>query len=416
MLHNLLPGALQSLLAYFLWSQEANTRPQLRFELRHEHGLSKSARTVFSNISPSSGFVSQGFETSVSPVSVHRPSSQSAFSSARFRNAAPLKWNEMVVQGPNVRDRDTLLQLAKMTNNAYSSPMEKDWYDLGPDWNRSYPFGWEPDADGFRGHIFATADNSTVIISVKGTSAGWLVGGGGPTPKKDKFNDNLLFSCCCARVGPTWSTVCGCYEGGYKCDQNCLEKSLVDDSLFYSVGVNLYNNVTYMYPNANIWVIGHSLGGSVASLLGATFGVPIVAFESPGEKLASRRLHLPSPPSTHHITHVYHTADPIPQGLCTGVMSICATGGYAMETGCHLGQVIKYDTVSKGWAVDSRTHGIVVVIEKILSQDWGTTEGESGHIVPEPADEEDCIDCFSWEFGDFRNASLSATCESRVAP
>lgn len=102
---------------------------------------------------------------------------------------------------------------------------------------QSYPFGWEPDADGFRGHIFATPDNSTVVISVKGTSAGWYTGGGGPTTRKDKLNDNLLFSCCCARVGPTWSTVCGCYEGNYKCDQGCLEKSLAEDSLFYSVGV-----------------------------------------------------------------------------------------------------------------------------------------------------------------------------------
>lgn len=48
-----------------------------------------------------------------------------------------------------------------------------------------------------------------------------------------------------------------------------------------------------MYPDSNIWIIGHSLGGALASLLGATFGAPVVAFESPGEKLAASRLHLP---------------------------------------------------------------------------------------------------------------------------
>ncbi len=50
-----------------------------------------------------------------------------------------------------------------------------------------------------------------------------------------------------------------------------------------------------MYPNANIWVIGHSLGGSLASLLGITFGAPVVTFEPPGEHMAAQRLHLPSP-------------------------------------------------------------------------------------------------------------------------
>ena len=31
---------------------------------------------------------------------------------------------------------------------------------------QSYTVRWEPCADGFRGHIFATPDNSIVIISV----------------------------------------------------------------------------------------------------------------------------------------------------------------------------------------------------------------------------------------------------------
>ena len=100
---------------------------------------------------------------------------------------------------------------------------------------QSFPFGWEDKADGFRGHVFATPDNSTVVLSIKGTSAAFI-GGGGPTTKKDKFNDNLLFSCCCARVDWTWTTVCNCYRGGWKCDQDCLEDALVEESLFYPIG------------------------------------------------------------------------------------------------------------------------------------------------------------------------------------
>lgn len=97
--------------------------------------------------------------------------------------------------------------------------------------------GWEPEDDGLRGHVFVSQDNSTVVLSLKGTSAGWIAGGGGPTVRKDKLNDNLLFSCCCARVGPTWSTVCGCYKGAGKCSQECIENALKDDDLYYSVGV-----------------------------------------------------------------------------------------------------------------------------------------------------------------------------------
>jgi hypothetical protein len=67
-----------------------------------------------------------------------------------------------------------------------------------------------------------------------------------------------------------------------------------------------------MYPNANIWVIGHSLGGALASLLGVTFGAPVVTFEPPGERMAAQRLHLPSPVRPHSLTFVY---DPIPTAL-----------------------------------------------------------------------------------------------------
>jgi hypothetical protein len=113
-------------------------------------------------------------------------------------------------------------------------------------------------------------------------------------------------------------------------------------------------------------------------------------------------------PSTHHITHVYHTADPVPMGTCTGVLSSCALGGYALESRfaqslsafslclhtcnrCHFGKTILYDTVSNlSWAVDIRTHGIIAVIEKILSEPWAPSV-EVGREVPEAKPEDDCV-------------------------
>ncbi|PAV16217.1 alpha beta-hydrolase [Pyrrhoderma noxium] len=316
--------------------------------------------------------------------------------------SAVLHWEEDEVEGPDVGRRETLLALAKMTYNAYVEPTDADWYELDKEWTGHEPIGWEPDADGFRGYVFSTDDNSTVVLSIKGTSAG-LFGGGGPTVKKDKLNDNLLFSCCCAKVDWTWTPVCDCHRGGWKCNIDCLQNELTEESLFYPIGTNLYYNLTYMYPDSNIWIIGHSLGGALASLLGVTFGAPVVAFESPGEKMASERLHLPRPPSTHHVTHVYHTADPIAMGTCNGVFSSCALGGYAMESRCHLGKSVVYDTISNlSWSSDVRTHTIKTVIEKLLSVPWPPSV-ERGREVPEALPEEDCVECYQWEFGEFMN-------------
>lgn len=210
----------------------------------------------------------------------------------------------------------------------------------------------------------------------------------------------------------------------------------------------LIDDLRKIYPSANIWLVGHSLGGALASLLGSTYGLPAVAFESPGEKLAASRLHLPLPPPifvpkpkplqptkhlpgfgsflkfglrlphlkfppvpfpthtslpkepslpipaplppnpepSHHpvaTTHVYHTADPIPQGACTGFGSPCASAGYALESKCHLGQSIIFDTISElGWKSDIRKHIIRAVVTEVLEGDtwWGR--------VPRPDNDE----------------------------
>lgn len=52
--------------------------------------------------------------------------------------------------------------------------------------------------------------------------------------------------------------------------------------------------------------VGHSLGGSLASLIGITFGAPVVAFEAPGERMAARRLHLPTPVRALQFLETWH--------------------------------------------------------------------------------------------------------------
>ncbi|KIL70008.1 hypothetical protein M378DRAFT_118868, partial [Amanita muscaria Koide BX008] len=220
------------------------------------------------------------------PTTVFRPRSLNALYQARQRSlrraqSEAVEWDSVEVLGPDVEDKHTLVQLARMANNAYSlGPGQRRWFDVDVAWNKSFPFGWDGD-DGFRGHVFRSSDNSTVILSIKGTTIQ------GPTSKKDKFNDNLLFSCCCAFVDITWifNTVCNCFSHGRKCDNQCLTDSLIEDSLFYNVGLGLVDDLRRLYPSANIWLVGHSLGGALASLLGSTYGLPAVAFESPGDRL-----------------------------------------------------------------------------------------------------------------------------------
>ncbi|KAG8804256.1 putative lipase atg15 [Serendipita sp. 399] len=300
-----------------------------------------------------------------------------------YSQSSILDWDEVEIPAPDVTDRLTVAELAKLTGNAYALPDQKGWYDVDGNWNKSTPFGWEVNDDGFRGNIFVSQDNTTVVLSIKGTS---LVGQG-PTATRDKLNDNRMFSCCCARISPAW-------------------RFSTDDDMYYNIGINLYNNLTYMYPEATIWIVGHSLGGGLSGLLGATFGAPTVTFEALGDRLAASRLHLPSPPpppevdaqhafSLHPITHIYHTADPIPHGVCTGVRSLCTKAGFALEAHCHLGKTIVYDTISKyGWSLSVTHHPIAVMIGKVLADEWD----EDGFAVPQAWPQLDCVDCHKWDF------------------
>ncbi|PSK39361.1 hypothetical protein C7M61_001972 [Candidozyma pseudohaemuli] len=323
-------------------------------------------------------------------------------------NRIGLEWEpEQDVLLPDVEDKDSVVALALISSNAYVrlplSDDEKDkldWVDVGDPWdvdeeNPDINFGWLE--DGLRGHVFVSNDSKTVVIGIKGTSGAGLPGGGSDeTSGNDKTNDNLLFSCCCARVGYMWTTVCDCYEKTYTCNQDCLEKELLRQDRYYQAALDLYRNVTKLYPpeDHDIWVTGHSLGGAVASLLGRTYGLPVVAFEAPGEMLATKRLHLPQAPGIpKHMEHIWHfgnTADPIFMGVCNGASSSCSVAGYAMETACHTGKLCVYDVVGDlGWHVNLLNHRIHTVIDEIILK-----YNKTATCVDQPP----CRDCFNWRY------------------
>jgi lipase ATG15 len=357
-----------------------------------------------------------------STVSIHRLADrriaavESHLSHARNTGEAALlsasDWTFDEVLGPNVTDKETVVSLARAAADAYVETRDNlEWEDVGNGLNYSQSFGWQ--TDGLRGHIFADKDNVTILVGLKGTSPAVFDGEG--TTTKDKVNDNLFFSCCCAQGGQYfWRQVCDCYSTTFTCNQTCLVKALKAENRYYRAAVELYTNVTELYPNSNVWLTGHSLGGSVSSLLGMTFGIPTVTYEAPGEALAASRLGLPAPPNsdprraaTRQYTgsyHFGHTADPVFMGTCNGATATCTLGGYAMESQCHAGLQCVYDTVSDfGWRAGIGYHKIHNVIDNVLRR---------YEKLPECVSDSECVDCFNWKYFDSNGSDTTTSSSS----
>ncbi|KAI4189480.1 MAG: hypothetical protein L6R41_001442 [Letrouitia leprolyta] len=353
------------------------------------------------------------------PVSIQRlserrlPILQDLISTARLTGippvTAPSAWTLDEIPGPNVTDKETVVNLAVMAANAYDQDKGTgEWEDVNAGFNYSDSFGWE--GDGLRGHIFADRGNETIVIALKGTTPAVFDGAGSTT--KDKINDNLFFSCCCAQGGHyLWKQVCDCASSAFTCNQTCLIKALTRENRYYQAATELYGNVTELYPNSNIWLSGHSLGGSVSSMLGLTFGLPATTFEAPGEALAAARLGLPFPPDSHPSApqsrvntgayHFGHTADPIFMGSCNSATSGCTLGGYAMETQCHTGNVCIWDTVKdKNWRVSISWHKIRSVISDVY---------RAYDELPECIQDTECVDCFNWKYYESNGSETTTT-------
>ncbi|KLU82041.1 hypothetical protein MAPG_01120 [Magnaporthiopsis poae ATCC 64411] len=321
-------------------------------------------------------------------------------------------WSLDDVPVPNIADKQTIVNLAYMAADAYvEKPTLPDWEEVGDRFNRSADFGWE--TDGLRGHVFADETNSTIVIGLKGTSLAVFDGEG--TTTNDKENDNLFFSCCCAQQGQwTWRQVCSCATSTYSCNVTCVSQALREENRYYMAARELYSNVTELYPDSNVWLTGHSLGGAVSSFLGLTYGLPVVTFQAVPEALAAGRLGLPIPPAsdpnfpqTREYTGAYHfghTADPIYMGTCNGATASCSYAGYALESACHAGHECVYDVVAdKGWRVGVGTHKIRTVIQDVLLK-YDT--------VPKCQSTPECRDCLLWKMYESNGTESTTTSSS----
>ncbi|KAJ3021109.1 putative lipase atg15 [Thoreauomyces humboldtii] len=246
---------------------------------------------------------------------------------------------------PDYADPGTVLSFAKMTSNSYLPPNNTNWLDIDK-WNLTIGFGW--DKDGLRGYVFED-ENDNLVLAYKGTSTALFGIGGGGTTKRDKYNDNMMFSCCCGKCGPTWRALCDCVAPvANTCNQTCLTSAAHYNDSYYELAQDIYLETKKLRPTSTLWLAGHSLGGALASLIGLTNSVPVFAFESPGELSFARRLGLLPPPPEPlpqdlPIYHFGNLGDPVFMGACNGALSICWLGGYALERGCHAGRTCMYD-------------------------------------------------------------------------
>jgi len=331
---------------------------------------------------------------------------------------SPSAWSMDKLAGPDVTDRDTILTFAQMAANAYvPEPDTGDWKDVNGGYNRTddVGFGWE--GDGLRGYLYVDEKNTTIVIGLKGTSLAVWDGDG--TTTNDKENDNLFFSCCCGQQGSSFARqVCDCAQDTYTCNISCLKKSLKKENRYYAAARHLYSNVTALYPDAQIWLSGHSLGGSVSAMLGLTYGVPVLTFQAVPDALPANRLGLPIPPGVdpdrpgqRDYTGAFHfgqNADPIFMGTCNGATASCAYAGYALESACHTGRECIYDVVAiNGTRVSVVTHRIIWVIANVIKM-WQT--------VPECKFTPECYDCPLWKevTGNKSDGTTTSTSSTRT--
>lgn len=124
--------------------QPSSFDKSLVFELRHQHVVTPEGAIVFNDISRAQQALvhvpTSSLTISAARIRRTRPRSQEAFQYARtrsrlFKETAVLDWEEDEIEAPDVERRETLLTLAKMTNNAYLEPGEAGWYELGKGWN-----------------------------------------------------------------------------------------------------------------------------------------------------------------------------------------------------------------------------------------------------------------------------------------
>ena len=122
------------------------TGPAQEYTLTGEHRLpdgldSAQARLQVNPPSEGGSPTSVSFAVRASPTTVWQPKDPDVVQRARWRSmhleeSEAVEWEEVRMLAPDVEDKHTLAQLARMSGNAYAVPGESNWYELDRTWNR----------------------------------------------------------------------------------------------------------------------------------------------------------------------------------------------------------------------------------------------------------------------------------------
>ncbi|KAF7680923.1 putative lipase ATG15 [Astathelohania contejeani] len=265
-------------------------------------------------------------------------------------------------------DTSKILKIAYIANSAY--------YDHEFS-NLEYSFIVK---QGLSGKVYKFDKN--VIIAFKGTSLSLYGWNWSKTSENDKINDTLMFTCCNTSKGIIpWQSSENCFNG-IECNEECVLALLKEYGYVYQAET-IVREALKKYKGYNIILTGHSMGGAIASLMGAKYDILTYAFSSPGERHIANRIGIPN---GNKIYHFGICSDIIFRGKCNKKYSLCSIGGYNIETRCHLGNVICFNDGSSESILKHRMRYFIDVLSNNKIRDI------------EIINEVNCNDCIEFDY------------------
>lgn len=296
---------------------------------------------------------------------------------------------------------ENIRTLATMSYDAYYNINDTHWID--PTTNKTTDIRHSPET--VHAYLFSDVTGNTNVISFKGTSLGIV----GDISYNDKLNDNLFYSCCYYEESRMFNrNDCICTHADAKCElanlqknfekrcyKQCYKNTTHYNNNYYEISKNIMENVKKLIGiNSKNILTGHSLGGTLATLMGLEYSIPVVTFNSPGEKHYVNSVGLKYKNSDlDKIYHFGHNADTIFIGKCNGLLSWCYIAGYIVETKCHLGYTCEYNATGKlGLSESIFTHPMKYIMNNIISN-WENDMPECVHSTTN-----NCTDCHDWTY------------------